>query len=405
MNFSEIEKTLTEIVPSEGYGIDRFYQVLKNYPDLITLKPSNIILVAGTNGKGTVSSLITHGLTEAGKKVGLFTSPHLIHPNERIRRGLTPIDENEYIEAFNANISLINHHKLSHFESHLLMALWCFRHNIDDLVLEVGLGGTYDATNAIPHSYCVFTEFGIDHQNILGSSLSEIIDTKMGIIDQSINPIVISYPLPKEGIPLVTQNTKRKNAKYIFTKNHTSINTDWKNNKQTIEWDGQTYFLPNATTTYTKCVQLALQVLKVLKVKTHPNTFISYDWPGRFEKLEVQEKTIILDIAHNEQAIKNLALNLKSFCSKKPLGVVAFSKGKDVEKLLKILKPMCSNIILTPSPFKPQKYQTYNDIAYVETPEKAFQLALQKDNFILITGSSFLVGAFKKWRNHRDAVI
>lgn len=397
MNFFEIEKKLAEITPSKSYGIDRFYQVLKNSPNLITLKPSNIILVAGTNGKGTVSSLITHGLTETGKKVGLFTSPHLVHANERIRRGPTPIDENEYIEAFNANISLINHHKLSHFESHLLMALWCFRHHIDDLVLEVGLGGAYDATNAIPHSYCVFTEFGMDHQNLLGSSLSEIIDTKMGIIDQSINPIVISYPLPKEGVPLVNKNTKRKNAKYIFTKNYNSINTDWKNNKQTIEWDGQNYALPNATTTYAKCAQLALQVLKVLKIKTHSNTFISHYWPGRFEKLEVQGKTIILDIAHNEQAIKNLAFNLKSFCSKKPFAVVAFSKDKNVEQLLKILKPVCSNIVLTPSPFKPQKYQIYNDMTYIDTPEEAFQLALQKDNFILITGSSFLVGAFKKW--------
>ncbi len=401
MNFFEIEKNLAEIIPSKSYGIDRFHHFLKSNPNLITIKPQNIILVAGTNGKGTVASMIAHVLIESGKKVGLFTSPHLIHANERIRKGLVPIEKTEYIEAFKANISLIKNYKLSYFESHLLMALWYFHQCIDYLVLEVGLGGAYDATNAIPHSYCIFTEFGLDHQNILGSSLLEIMNTKMGIIDQSTNPIVISYPFSEEGKQLINKNKIRKNATYFFTPEYKCINKNWKIHKQTIEIEKQHYALPNPTITYAKCTQLAVTALKALKIKLPPDIFISHYWPGRFEKLTIQEKTIILDIAHNEQAIKSLVMNLQSFSSKKPSAIIALSKDKNVEKILKILKPICSNILLTDCPFKPQQYRTYNDITYIKTPEQTFQLAMKRHKFIIVTGSSSLVGAFKKWINSK----
>lgn len=145
-----------------------------------------IVHIAGTNGKGSVSAMVERGLRAAGYRTGLFTSPHLHSFRERIRIDGVPIDEDEatrWAEAVRAQLSLPGAPFLTFFEASMLMAVLAFRaHEVDVAILEVGLGGRFDATNAIETSaITVITSIALDHQQYLGDDRASIVREKLGI--------------------------------------------------------------------------------------------------------------------------------------------------------------------------------------------------------------------------------
>ena len=144
---------------------------------------SRVVIVAGTNGKGSVCACLESLLIAAGQTVGLYTSPHLVETTERFRRNGRDISPDEFTHAYLAVCERTRGLGLTHFELLTLMAYWIFvgangTPAVDWLILEVGLGGIWDATNAIPHRYWVITSLGYDHQNLLGSTLTEIAANK-----------------------------------------------------------------------------------------------------------------------------------------------------------------------------------------------------------------------------------
>ncbi|MFK5958254.1 MAG: folylpolyglutamate synthase/dihydrofolate synthase family protein [Lutibacter sp.] len=158
-----------------------------NYPE----KQFKSIHVAGTNGKGSTSHMISSVLQEAGYKVGLYTSPHLKDFRERIKINGELISKNEVVEFITDNNQFLKKYKPSFFEMTVGLAFSCFaKHEVDIAVIEVGLGGRLDSTNIISPEVSVITNIGLDHTQFLGETLPEIAFEKAGIIKNKI-PVVI----------------------------------------------------------------------------------------------------------------------------------------------------------------------------------------------------------------------
>ena len=147
--------------------------------------------IGGTNGKGSTSSLIASVLQEAGYKVGLYTSPHLVDFRERIKINGEMISEEFVVDFIDTNKSFFEANKLSFFEMTVGMAFDYFaKQQVDVAIIEVGLGGRLDSTNVITPLVSVITNIGWDHTNLLGNTLEQIASEKAGIIKNDI-PVVI----------------------------------------------------------------------------------------------------------------------------------------------------------------------------------------------------------------------
>ena len=151
---------------------------------------SKIILVAGTNGKGSTCAMLEGLFRHAGETTGFYSSPHLAHYCERIRINGKPISEDLFTQSYKIIAAITESLSLTHFDVLTLMALWVFAsgeagRSVDRIILEVGLGGRWDATNAVPHGVSVFTPIDFDHQNLLGSTLVEIAANNLDIVEKN----------------------------------------------------------------------------------------------------------------------------------------------------------------------------------------------------------------------------
>lgn len=179
-------------------GIERMQEALAyRRIDLATLPP--MIQVAGTNGKGSVSAMLASVLEAAGHRVGLFTSPHLHRFTERIRVQGAPLGLREATRRIEDLLSVFGAPDapfVSFFELSTLLAVEAFRDaRCDFAVMEVGLGGRLDATNALPAVLCVITGIGLDHMQYLGDTIEEIAAEKAGIIKPAV-PVIVGARAP-----------------------------------------------------------------------------------------------------------------------------------------------------------------------------------------------------------------
>ena len=174
-------------------GLENIRKLIRSIPKPIDQLP--IIHVAGTNGKGSTCAFIDSILRKHGEKTGLFTSPHLISFCERIRVNGKPISERELSKRINDIKTLVNdwNEEPTFFEITTALALEYFvDEKVDAAVLEVGLGGRLDSTNIVKPKVCVITPISLDHQHILGESMSEIATEKAGIIKKRCACYIIS---------------------------------------------------------------------------------------------------------------------------------------------------------------------------------------------------------------------
>ena len=173
------------------------------------------IHVAGTNGKGSSSHMLSSILQEAGYKVGLYTSPHLKDFRERIRVNGTPVSK-QYVMGFvRRHLDYLETHPLSFFELTVAMAFEYFRRaSVDIAVIEVGLGGRLDSTNIIVPEVSLITNIGMDHMEFLGETLPEIAREKAGIIKPGV-PVVVSETQP-ETKPVFLEIARQQKAPIFF---------------------------------------------------------------------------------------------------------------------------------------------------------------------------------------------
>ena len=352
------------------------------------------IHVAGTNGKGSTSSMIASILQEAGYKVGLYTSPHLKDYRERIKIGGKEITE-EYVVAFvQKNKSFFEQNHLSFFEMTVGLAFQYFAdEKVDIAVIEVGMGGRLDSTNIITPLVSVITNIGFDHTQFLGNTLSLIAKEKAGIIKHNI-PVVIGEYVAETKEVFVEFAKKNECAIYFAQENEDSdlscgLHGDYQNqNKKTVL---QTISLLKKYFVISE-EAIALGLLNVVK-----NTGLL----GRWHQLGKQP-TIICDTAHNKEGFKivmNQINNLKFDKLHFVLGVV---NDKDLASILPLLPKSAFYYFCKPNVIRGLDAVTLKEMALSfglkgvvsNSVTEAYGLAKSKatkNDLIYIGGSTFVV--------------
>ena len=310
-----------------------------------------VIHIAGTNGKGSVTEMITNVLINAGYTVGKFISPHLIHYNERISVNNNIISNDEMEELINKinpsieKYNLQNDIPITLFELETTMALLYFKEKACDfVVLETGLGGLYDCTNIIKHPLVsIITSIGYDHMNILGNTLPEIAYQKAGIIKENSNTVIFSQSSDIDNV-FITECKNKHNVLHIIKKTDIS-NYSFDNNFQYFDFKDFKNIIINLkgkvqVQNACLCIE-AFEVLDTLGYHINPenikNGLKTVIHKGRMEQLN-DRPLVIFDGAHNEPAIKNLQDMIKMYYTKmKRVYIISILKRKDYNKMLKLI--------------------------------------------------------------------
>ena len=293
-----------------------------------------IFHIAGTNGKGSTSKIINEILIESGFKVGLFTSPHLFSYNERIQVNNEKIDEKVFDKLINEidDLAKKNNIELSEFELITAVAFYYFdKQKVDYVVLEVGLGGLYDATNIIKKSTSIITTLDFDHTERLGKTLDEIAFQKAGIIKENSN-VVISPD--NKGYETIEKIATQKNAKILDLPKVEVVFED----KNYAIIDGIKYEFNLLGEYQAKNLALALGALQNLNIKKEVLEKALKKVTWRFRLEYDKEKNILIDAGHNPSGIQTLRNFLdKNFKNKRKTFIFGCLKNKEYEKMLDIL--------------------------------------------------------------------
>jgi len=422
-NFTEAEqflalhipKTSQQTFPGElGLKRAKYFLHLLGEPQ----EKLKIIHVAGTSGKGSTCYLISSLLAGQGFKVGLHQSPHLTDVTERFQiyteRSRSIISKKEFIFYLNKIIPMIDAH-LTYFEILVGLAYLIFyEKKVDYAVIETGLGGWYDGTNVVsrPDKLAVLTKIGLDHTNILGKIIEKIALQKAMIINEKSQAISIDQDTEVEKV--IKQVAEEKQAKLHFVPPLSPALGGTR-----LGLIGE-YQKENAG--------LALAVINFLgkrdgflvdqeKIK---KVFETAHFPGRFDIKKILPagrqvpKTVIFDGAHNPQKMEAFIGSLiKKYPDKKFNFLVAFKKGKDYKKILKIIIPWANSIILTSFFTEDQdminasenpnkigltlsKVEGFNNFKINLSLKKAWEEIIKKKEPIVVTGSLYLIGEIFK---------
>lgn len=313
----------------------------------------NFIHVAGTNGKGSTCAMLAKILQCAGFKVGLYTSPHLARYEERIQINGKEISQDEW----NALKGIVDEKAVGletvEFDRMTAMAFLKFKEeNCDLVVLEVGLGGRFDATNVIENPLVsVIATIGLEHTEILGNTISQIAFEKAGIIKE-LCPTVVSYQT-KEALDVFKKIAEEKNSAITITDPSKETLHSLSLEGQVISYKEHRGIRLNLLGSYQyKNVALVLDTIDVLRKQYD----ISEDavkeglskvtWPGRFEVLR-KSPLVILDGAHNPNGVEELTECIKAYIPKKKIHfVMGVLADKDYEEMLNLIAPYAKKFTL-----------------------------------------------------------
>ncbi|MDN3707612.1 folylpolyglutamate synthase/dihydrofolate synthase family protein [Myroides ceti] len=300
------------------------------------------IHIGGTNGKGSTSSMISSILQEAGYKVGLYTSPHLIDFRERIKINNEMIPEKTVIEFIEKNKAFLQEKQLSFFEMTVGLAFDYFaKEQVDVAVIEVGLGGRLDSTNIISPLVSVITNIGWDHMAMLGNSLEEIAFEKAGIIKKETPVIIGEYTATTKNVFL--EKAKEMQAPLYFASdmdNYKSVESDLKGNYQQY----------NKRTVQVVIDQLRsfFSISRENEIEGFRNVVKNTGLQGRWQQLSDQP-LIIADTAHNKDGLKQTMQQVREQKYDKLYFVFGIVNDKDVEAILLLLPLEAKYFIAKPN--------------------------------------------------------
>ena len=363
--------------------------------------------VAGTNGKGSTCAMIESSLRCAGERTGLFTSPHLAEPTERIRIDGRPIPAEQFTEAFNRVHACVE--KLlaegaidlhtTYFETVTAMAMLVFAdEHTDRVVLEVGLGGRLDATNVVMPELCVITPIDFDHEAFLGKSLESIAGEKAGILKGGI-PAVFSRQRPEADAVL-----SRRAAELAIPVSRAGAIGDLELTPygSSFRMSGMRIQCPLAGEHQVENAAAAAAALLALRVPANDiaEGIARTRWEGRLERV-ARSPDIILDGAHNPAGARALAAYIERFFAHERVRMIyGAMRDKAVDEISGILFPLAHQVIVTApkqaralAPQSLAELVQHPDLRVAPSLEEALAMVRDAapDETIFVTGSLFLV--------------
>ena len=384
-------------------GLERVATVANNIGLLNT--SSKIILIGGTNGKGTTARCLESLLLSQGYSVGTYASPHLIRYNERVRINGQELDDQYHVDAFNKLEQGRGSTPLTYFEYGTLGALAIFkRFEVDYVLLEVGLGGRFDATNIVTPYASVITTIDLDHKEYLGDTRELVAYDKAGIFRKDTPAIIGDLSIPHTMIDYgneISANMTLSGTDFIFKEHDKTFN--WQFEKHNLTLNKPAIPAQNAATALT-----VLSVLNLLpNVDVIKNCLANLVVEGRFEQLST-EPLVFTDVAHNPESARYLANKLLSYKDKgfKVHALAAMLADKDKAAVLKELTHLVDDWFLaslggprgdSANNLKEalQSVSTHDKVQSFESVERALSVILpkQQDNVILIVFGSFFTVA------------
>ena len=304
-----------------------------------------VIVVAGTNGKGSTCAMLESIALAAGYRVGLYSKPHLVHFEERCRIGGQSVDGAALLPHFSAVETARRATTLTYFEFTLLaIARLLADSRLDLVIFEVGLGGRFDAVNVFDGDCAVITSIDIDHAEFLGPDRESIGREKAGILRAG-KPAVVSDPVPPQSVldEAVKVGADLRRAGVDF--NHSGDRQQWNWVGRTSRYSGLGYpALRGANQLLNASGALAaLEVLHTLlpvSAQAIRTGLATVELPGRFQVVPGQP-TFVLDVAHNPHAIAALAQNLDQMgYFPRTHGVFGVMRDKDVDAILARMAPL-----------------------------------------------------------------
>lgn len=372
--------------------------------------------VAGTNGKGSTSAFLAAILQEAGLRVGLYTSPHLQSFCERIRINGSEIREDEVASLTDRLRPLSAEIPVTFFEFTTVMALYAFAEkDVDIAILETGLGGRLDATNAVTASLSLITPISLDHQEQLGHTLETIAFEKAGIIKEGV-PVICSDQ-EEEVMEVLSRQAAACHAPFLCAGRDYSITSTAKDESTFAYRDrDENHFahlhsgLPGAHQPHNAAVAIAAAIELRKKGFIIPDNSIfrgisAVNWPGR---LEWWGRNILLDGAHNAAGARVLASYLETLDVPALHWLVGVKNDKNYREIFAAILPLTSKIYAVAPPaintIEPAELvsaaregnvsgQAYSSI---EEGLNAAEAAANPGDIILVAGSLYLVGAVRE---------
>jgi dihydrofolate synthase/folylpolyglutamate synthase len=380
--------------------------------------------VAGTNGKGTVCALLDAMLRAAGYRVGLYTSPHLIRFNERIRIDGKEIDDESLarlfddLEAAARDVAAQTGREATFFEFTTALAFEYFRRQeIRIVVLETGLGGRLDATNVVTPLLSVITRIGIDHAQYLGATLAAVAAEKAGIVKPG-RPVICAA-MPGEARAVIADAARGRNAPFVDAGERVNVQ------RVSSRLEGQKVKVASAATDYgtiripllgryqlencAAAVAAVEALADISPIRVPPEAVqagLSHVvWPGRLQVID-RDPVTILDGAHNPDAARALVVSLKELARKRPLGIVCgMCADKDNREFMRIVGgaarrcwtvPLRTARSRTAEELRNVAQAYMSDVTATATVptalEEARAWAAANSGWVCITGSLYLVG-------------
>jgi dihydrofolate synthase/folylpolyglutamate synthase len=409
----DAEKALLPFVPLVGIltGLDTTFDRVRPLVQLLGHPEDQlkVIHIAGTSGKTSTAYYMSSLIVSSGHKVGLLISPYVDRLTERIQINGKSISDKQFCADLEHFLKIVKKspNTPSYFELLYVMALWIFaREQVDYAVIETGVGGLLDATNIVTRAdkVCIITDIGFDHTDILGHTLAAVTHQKIGIAHEH-NPVFM-YQQSETIMNEVSAWTTKKSASLNVvdeTREKVAINVDM---SAMPAYQQRNWLLAYRVYRFLEKRDNLLE-LSPENLKESRGTII----PARMEIKRVGAKTIVMDGAHNEQKMTALVRSFQQLYPEvRPAILIALKKGKNYQKIVQILSPLASSVIVTifnstrDLPVKaldPEQLAeafrsfTMVPVQVVNDQAKALQTLLARSNVTIITGSFYLLSQLR----------
>ena len=366
------------------------------------------IHIAGTNGKGSTSSMLASILRSAGYRVGLYTSPHLIKFNERITINEQLISDDEIILFLDKYHDEIDRIQSTFFETTTVMALnYFYQKKVDIAIIEVGLGGRLDSTNVISPQITAITPISLDHQHILGNDILKIAKEKSGIIKRN-TPLVLSNQ-DQEVHSCIHNIAEKMNSSVIDIGNISDINLTSSGTEFKSKWGkfNSPLIGYHQSQNSTTAIAIAKTFDSKINKQTIQDGLNQTKWKGRLQKIS-NNLPIYYDVAHNAKGINVTIESIVSIYNSLPHIVISIKGDKDIELISNSLIDQYKSLVITGSNqldlmsanqlFKYfKKNSNHMNIQMVDPLENSFDILIDRvkssHNPGIIMGSHYLAKA------------